>query len=231
MSPTSLLLHRVRRTACPAIARTVPFALYIAVLMGASFLEPRLPDPRWLYLLQVAAPLLALAFFAPGYTELRSPGRAGARVWALAVAVGFAVFMAWIHLDVRWLSFGQAGGFDPTLPGGGFDWPWVVLRLAGAVLVVPVMEELFWRSFVMRVIDRADFLRMPPVSVSLKALIVSSLLFGVEHSMWFAGILAGLAYGWLYLRSGNLWVPVAAHALTNLLLGLWVLSTGHWQFW
>ena len=120
------------------------------------------------------------------------------------MVLGVIVFVAWIHLDVRWLSLGQTGGFDPTRPGGGYDWPLVVLRMAGAVLVVPVMEELFWRSFVMRCIDRADFLRMAPVAVSLKALAVSSLLFGVEHSMWFAGVLAGLAYGWLYLRTGNL---------------------------
>jgi len=47
----------------------------------------------------------------------------------------------------------------------------------------------------------------------------------------FAGILAGLAYGWLYRASGNLWAPIAAHATTNLLLGVWVLSTGSWRFW
>jgi CAAX prenyl protease-like protein len=53
----------------------------------------------------------------------------------------------------------------------------------------------------------------------------------VEHSLWAAGILAGLAYGWLYMKTNNLWVPILAHAVTNGMLGLWVLHTGQWTFW
>jgi CAAX prenyl protease-like protein len=55
--------------------------------------------------------------------------------------------------------------------------------------------------------------------------------FALEHHLWFAGLLAGVAYGWLYIRAGNLWVPVVAHTITNGLLGVWVLHTGHWEFW
>jgi CAAX prenyl protease-like protein len=222
---------RLRPFAFPAFARTLPFALYIAFLMGGTLLEPLLPDPRWIYLLQVAAPALALALFARGYVELKPGRKLGGGDWALAVGLGIAVFVAWINLDVRWLSFGQTGGFDPTRPGGGIDWPLTVARIAGAVLVVPIMEELFWRSFVMRWIDRVDFMRMSPLAVSTKALLLSSLIFGIEHSLWFAGLVAGLAYGWLYTRRGNLWSPIIAHAVTNLLLALWVVRTGQWQFW
>ena len=45
------------------------------------------------------------------------------------------------------------------------------------------------------------------------------------------GIVAGLAYGGLYRASGRLWLPIVAHGLTNLLLGLWVVHTGQWHFW
>ena len=83
----------------------------------------------------------------------------------------------------------------------------------------------------MRWIDRTNFLQLSPASISIKALVVSTLLFGVEHHLWAAGIVAGLAYGWLYMRAGNLWVPITAHAVTNLLLGVWVLWTGRWEFW
>jgi CAAX prenyl protease-like protein len=217
--------------AYPAFARTLPFALYIAFLVGGTVLEPLLPDPRWVYLLQVAMPALALAWFARDYAELKPGTTTSGGDWVLAAGVGVAVFVAWIHLDVRWLSFGQSGGFDPTRPGGGIDWPLTAARIMGAVLVVPVMEELFWRSFVMRWIDRADFLRVSPLTVTFKALALSSLIFGLEHSLWFAGLLAGLAYGWLYVRRGNLWAPVVAHAVTNLLLALWVVKTQQWQFW
>lgn len=65
----------------------------------------------------------------------------------------------------------------------------------------------------------------------VRAVLLSSVVFGLEHSQWLAGILAGIAYGWLYLRTGNLWVAIVAHAVTNAGLGIWVLATGAWYFW
>jgi CAAX prenyl protease-like protein len=78
--------------------------------------------------------------------------------------------------------------------------------------------------------------RLRPVLVSgepdaSRAVLFSALLFGVEHDLWLAGIIAGLAYGWLYVRTGNLWSPILAHGVTNLLLGLWILATGEWRLW
>ena len=93
------------------------------------------------------------------------------------------------------------------------------------------MEELFWRSFVMRWIDNPDFLAVSPAQASARAIIVSSLLFASEHQLWLAGLIAGLVYGLLYVRTGNLWVPVISHAVTNAVLGGWILATGNWQFW
>jgi CAAX prenyl protease-like protein len=103
--------------------------------------------------------------------------------------------------------------------------------MAGAVLVVPIMEELFWRSFLMRWIDRHDFLRLEPGQVTGYALAVSAAVFALAHTLWFAGLVAGLAYGWLYRRTGSLWMPVAAHALTNGLLALYVVERRAWSFW
>ena len=60
---------------------------------------------------------------------------------------------------------------------------------------------------------------------------LQALLFGSEHELWLAGIVAGLAYGWLYRRCGQLWPAIAAHALTNAVLGLWVLQGAHWAYW
>jgi len=89
---------------------------------------------------------------------------------------------------------------------------------------------LFWRSLVLRWFDRPDFLSLEPGRLSLRAALFSSLLFGVEHHMWFAGFLAGMAYAWLY-RRGNLWLAIIAHAVTNLSLGVYVMAVGAWQFW
>ena len=214
-----------------ALARSLPFALYIGFLALAPVLAPRVADARWLYALQVGVVVLALLFFARRYTELRALPAVTARDLVLAAGTGFVVFIAWINLDLPWLSAGDTGGFNPSRPDGSLDPALVVLRIAGAALVIPVMEELFWRSFLLRWVDRSDFMQLEPRAVSLRAVVYCAVPFGLEHNLWFAGILAGLAYGLLYRRTGTLWAPVLAHALTNLLLGLWVVRTGNWQFW
>jgi uncharacterized protein len=213
-------------TASPMLPRILPFAAYIGFLA----LDGVLHDPFWSYSLRIAVVAVLLLFFARTYTELRAAPAAPMKEWGLAAVMGALVFVVWINLDVPWLSMGQSAAFDPSA-GGRFDWQMAVVRTFGAAAVVPIMEELFWRSFVMRTIDRGDFLSLDPAQASRLALIISSVLFGLEHSLWFAGILAGLAYGWLYMRTGNLWVPIFAHGLTNFMLAVWIISTGNWQFW
>jgi len=216
----------------PMLARIVPFALYMAFLaveQGALAWGGDSFDTRWLYPVKVVVVALALWHFRGEYRELLvRPARLPLIV---SILLGVLVFVLWINLDQGWLNLGGAAGYDPRTPDGGLNWTLVAFRLAGAALVVPLMEELFWRSFLMRWIERQDFLSVSAAEVGFRAILISSVLFGSEHSLWFAGILAGLAYAWLYRTYNNLWLPIAAHACTNLILGLWVLQTGAWQFW
>ena len=216
----------------PVLARILPFALYmlfLAMEQGMRAGAVAAFDLRWLYPVKVAVVAFALWHFRAEYRELLD--RPARLPLAVSLLVGVLVFVLWINLDHGWLNLGGAAGYDPRTPDGGLDWPLVAFRLAGAALVVPPMEELFWRSFLMRWVERQDFLSVPAAEVGIRAILISSLLFGVEHSLWFAGILAGLAYAGLYRYYGNLWLAVAAHACTNLILGLWVLQTGNWRFW
>lgn len=218
----------------PAFGRMAPFAVFIAFIAAAGPLE-RLAasigmDPRWWYAARVVLAASVLAWFWRSYVELRSAGGVRALDWLLAVTLGVVVFLLWINLDFAPLTFGTSLGFDPRT-NGVVDWKLALPRLAGAVLLVPVMEELFWRSFAMRWIQDHQFLALPPGRVGFKALGISAVIFGVEHHLWFAGVLAGLAYGWVYIRTGNLWVPILSHGITNGLLGAWVLYTQSWEFW
>ena len=177
----------------------------------------------------VVAALLAL--FWRHYTELRQ-ARLSARETLIAIAVGAAVFVAWIGLDQPWARFGEEGaGYSPLRAEGGIDWPRALARFAVLAAVVPVMEELFWRSFLMRWIDARDFLKMDARRASGMALALTSGLFALEHSLWVAGLMAGLAYAGLYKTTNNLRAPVLAHAVTNAILGLWILATGSWHLW
>jgi CAAX prenyl protease-like protein len=216
----------------PGFARALPFGLYIAFLALAPLSHGWIGfDVRWLYGFQIAAVALALAWFWRRYAELNQGPKLTLWQWVAAAATGVAVFVLWIKLDQPWATLGASKGFDPRQAGGALDLPLVAMRIFGAAVIVPVMEELFWRSLLMRWIERSDFLAVPPQEVALRAVVMSSVVFGFEHTLWLAGILAGLAYAYLYCWSGRLWAPVIAHAVTNLLLGLWVVATGNWKFW
>jgi CAAX prenyl protease-like protein len=204
--------------------------VFIAFVAAQSALGCCSTEWKWLAALRGVAVAGVMALLWRHYTELRAP-RLPAREWILAVGVGIAVFLAWIHLDRPFIAFESGPGFDPRGPDGRIDVGMAGLRLFGLVAVVPLAEELFWRSFLMRWIEARDFLGVDPSKVRRTAFVVCSALFALEHSMWLAGLLAGLAYGWVYIRSGNLWIPIVSHTTTNGLLGLWILATGSWRFW
>ena len=186
---------------------------------------------RILASLAAALVALALAVLWRHYTELKTYGLP-LRHLLLSIVVGIVVLVLWVNLDAGWMLLGEAGeGFNPADESGQIDWLLVGFRIAGAALVVPIMEELFWRSFIQRWIRQSDFLNLDPARIGLNALLIASALFAVEHLQWLAGLIAGLAYGWLYIRTRNLWAPIIAHAVTNGMLGAYVTMTGRWSFW
>ncbi len=215
-----------------AWARVLPFLAYLSFFLVDSLLAMLgvAPDSlRWLYPIKTAVVVLTLALCWREYTELHCWDMTPKGVLA-AVAVGLLVFVLWIQLSTGWMLIGSPQGYDPRT-GGQIDWALVLLRIAGAALVVPVMEELFWRSFLMRWLDKNEFLALDPARVTLQSAAITAVLFGFEHNLWLAGIVAGAAYGWLYVRQRTLWAPVIAHAVTNGVLGIWVVTTGSWTFW
>lgn len=216
-----------------AWARIVPFALFMALLaIRGAFEGSTAIDPRWIYGLTVLIVGVALAAYWRRYGELHRPTGLTAGNALLSLAVGLVVFALWIHLDAPWMMLGEpSASFRPADGEGRLQWPLVAVRLIGAALLVPVMEELFWRSFLMRWVDNPDFERVSPRGASLKAVLLSSAVFTLAHTLWLAAILAGLAYAWLYRFTGSLWCAVVAHAVTNLALGVWVVWTGNWAFW
>ena len=215
----------------PALARVFPFAAFIALLAVQPLLEGSI-DTRWLVAARGLVVAALLAYFWREYVELRAAPRVAFPHWLVAIAVGAAVFGLWITLDADWMTLGEGGkGFVPLRADGSLDPALVGLRLMGLVLVVPLMEELFWRSFLMRWIDRRDFLSVDPRRASLIAFGVSSALFAVEHSSWLAGLIAGAAYAGLFMLGRNLWLPIVSHAITNALLGFWILATRDWHYW
>jgi CAAX prenyl protease-like protein len=212
--------------------RILPFAAYLAFIVIGDVLQ-RLGVPqdalRWLYPAKIALVALLLALFWRQYRELSRFNLAPLHALT-ALATGVLVLVLWISLDAGWMIVGSPSGFDPRADGR-IDWLLVAIRIAGAALVVPVMEELFWRSFLMRWVDAPDFESVEPSQLTIKSFVITVVLFGFEHNLWLAGIVAGAAYSLLYMRHRNLWSPILAHAVTNGLLGVWVVRTGSWSYW
>jgi len=227
----------------PWLPYVAPMAVYMAFLTAQSN-----ANLIWLYPVKIVAVAGTLWLFRNLYPELR-PGFA----W-LAVGIGLVAIAIWIAGDpfypkVDELLFRSETGlsqllhspppkmtagpvFDPTLIQPVLSrWLFIAGRVAGAVLVVPVMEELFWRGFLIRWLDNEDF-RMVPVGVfSWRAFAITVALFGAEHNQWLAGLICGALYNWLLRRTRSITACVIAHAVSNAALAAWVLARGDWKFW
>ena len=229
------------KTTRPALPRVLPFALFMAFvgleqgvrwLAGKGVLPLDQGELLLLYPVKAVAVALLLAVFWRHYQEIRLRDLRVLRDTGVALLVGVVVFVVWILLDVGWARIGQAGGYDPGLvEAPGLRGLLVGFRLFGAVLVVPVMEELFWRSFLMRWVIAPDFDKVPVGAFTWPSLLVVSALFALAHHLILAGFLAGILYALVLYRTRSLAQCILSHALTNLLLGWYVLQTGSWSLW
>ncbi|MGI5869014.1 MAG: CAAX prenyl protease-related protein [Kiritimatiellia bacterium] len=118
----------------------------------------------------------------------------------------------------------------PYAPGF-CGWPLTLVRLAGSAFVIAVIEEFFWRGYLLRTLRTPDFLDIDIGEFHLPSFLIVAAIFGFEHAEWAVGIVTGLVYGWFYIRTRDIWAVALAHVATNLLLGVYVLATGSWQFW
>jgi uncharacterized protein len=220
----------------PLWVRVVPFVVFL-LLTG---LQGRLGDTSryWIYALKTLAGAGMIWAVWSSIPEMRWNWS-----WEAWVA-GVAVFILWIGLDgvVAWMKMapsfhrlpGQIQPWNPHLQfgsGTALAWLFVGLRLAGATLVVPPLEEVFYRSFVYRFVIQTDFLAVPLSRFHPVAFAISSLLFALEHQEWLAGLLCGMIYQGLVVRRGRLGDAIAAHTITNGLLGLYVVMSGAWYYW
>lgn len=221
--------------------RVAPFALFMAFigleealrfLAGKGLLEISLQVLQGLYPVKALAVALVLFLFRGSYGEITLRDLARPLTLMSSVAAGLAVFAFWIRLDLPWATIGQPAGFDPGIyTEGPVRSAMTAFRLSGAVLVVPVMEELFWRSFLIRYIVSPDFSKVPAGYVTWPSFLITAVLFGFEHNLVVAGILAGIVYNALLCHTRSLSACILAHAVTNLALGIHVLTTGRWHFW
>lgn len=157
----------------------------------------------------------------PGYRSLltRPPS------WS-AVGIGLAVYVLWIAMVPKSEAVDPLTQLPDALAG-----IWLIFRMVGAVLIVPLTEELAFRGYLLRRLQSLHFETVPIGRLTPLSLALSSLAFGALHQQWVAGTVAGLAYGFALRGRGGLTDAVVAHAITNLCISAQVLAQGDWWLW
>lgn len=203
----------------------VPFLIFgLLTYAGSEKLSPH--APYFMYPIKTLVVGALLYFYRKAYSELRLNFS-----W-LAVLVGIIVFVIWVAPEGMYPLLTDPSGFTPYV----YTSPWIVwslvfFRFAGAVIVVPIMEELFWRSFALRWLIDEEFTRVAIGKFTWFSFVVVVLGFGFEHHRWLVGLIAGVLYNALLYYKKDLFNCVLAHAITNLLLGIYVMLTHQWTFW
>jgi len=232
--------HKTDATDFTAVVRhAAPFVAWL-------FLMKMLGDPAgWKYAVRAVTCLGLFVGLRPwrGYAPL------SLRHLGVALGAGVGVFVLWIAMEtpiaarfttlqdlyLKWavMPFGKLPEPMDTQPYAPAvcGWPLTIVRLLGSALVIAVIEEFFWRGFVYRWMLARDFMKVDLGTVHVGIFLAVGLVFGLEHNRWLAGFLAGAAFGWVMIRTRNIWAACVAHVTTNFLLGVYVIKTASWSFW
>lgn len=223
---TDLKIHR------PSVVYVAPFLTFLLFLAG----ERLFPLPHdALYLVRVLAVILAILLFSRQVISLRTNA-----FWQ-SVMVGLVVWVVWVGPDWLWPGYRHfwlfenklTGVAQSSLPDGlQTDGFFLLLRVAGSALLVPVIEELFWRSWMMRWLIDKRFWKLPLGAYTANSFWTVAVLFACEHGpYWDVGLLSGVIYNWWMVRTRSLGDCILAHAVTNACLAAHVIIAGQWQYW
>lgn len=223
----------------PIFVRVAPFGAFMLFIALEELLRHlhsqqliNLPETLrvWLYLPKIVVTGALLLLFRAHYIELAYRELARLSHLLLSLSVGVIVFVLWINMDWALSSQMAPHGFDPNVLRSN-RWIMIVLRCVGAVIIVPIMEELFWRSFLLRYLINNNFMSVAIGRLTWFSVVATCLLFGLEHHYVFAGIMAGCFFTLIYWRTKSLAHCILCHGVANLCLAIYVLATSQWQFW
>lgn len=226
----------------PIFPYFAPFAVF-GIFLGLESL-----DPRAVYVLYPIKTFVVALVIALLWRRFPSFGPMNRNLFLLSSAVGVAGCVLWVGLDPYLVDRPAADldkGFNPMQfanSGWGMAMVWALagFRILGATLVVPIMEEVFWRGFLMRFlvpetvrdVVNDNFEKVPMGTFRFVSFTVTTVAFSLVHGVqWPLGIVVGLLYGVWFVRTKSLGAVMIAHGVTNLFLGAYVLTTQRWYFW
>jgi CAAX prenyl protease-like protein len=198
-------------------------------------IERVIPVPtQWLYPVRFCIVLALILVFSRPYLSFRP------KYPLASIVLGVAVFVIWVAPDAlfgyrdSWLFNNSVTGHAASSlpPHLKENLGFMALRSVGSFALVPILEELFWRGWMMRWLIDKEFLKVPLGTYAASAFWIVAALFASEHGpYWEVGLAAGVLYNWWIIRTRNLADCILAHSVTNAVLSAYVLYTGQWQYW
>jgi CAAX prenyl protease-like protein len=210
----------------------VPFAVFLAFLPVGQHLPLGI---EWQYVLRFGCIFVLFITLSRGVIPREISHPLG------SVLLGAAVFFIWVGPDALWPAYRQNWLFNNGIVGApktslptsaNANITFIVFRVLSSVVNVPVLEELFWRGWLMRWLVSTDFSKVPLGAFTSQSFWIVAVLFASEHgSYWDVGLAAGVLYNWWMVRTRSLGDCMVAHAVTNACLAWYVLVHDHWQYW
>ena len=220
----------MRRSA--AVPYVAPFVIFLA-LIGLSHLWPMPALADEIFRLAAMLAVLFLAARPVLHFQIEN--------WGVSVLVGMAIFVLWIVPDLLFPQYRSFFLFDNSVVGTArsslseaarHDVPVLFLRTLRAVAIVPIVEELFWRGWLLRWVINNDFERVPLGAYSALSFWAVALLFASEHGpYWDVGLVAGIIFNWWMIRTKSLGDLILTHAVANACLSGYVIAAGKWEYW
>jgi len=213
------------------VAYVLPMAVFLIFTQLGSWWPRFYPAS---YIVKTFLTAAALVICWRYYTRIRW------HYWWLGILFGILGIVQWVGMEHLlhhiWPNFWEpkAEPYNPfqQIASPAARWSFIAIRWAGAALVVPFMEELFWRDFLWRTIAAPNDFKLAEVGeMNWAALLLVSFLFCTVHVQWLTAVVWGLMIGLLLILTRSLGACIIMHGVTNFLLGLWVLRTGEWALW
>lgn len=210
----------------------LPYVLPMALFLGITALEGNWPE-RYvaIYIAKIVVVAGALVWAKATWKDIRWQPR----LIPVSVACGLALFAIWvgIELALKYPHLGERSAFNPfeKVPDDSLRMLFICSRFIGLVLIVPFMEELFWRSFLLRFATQTDFKALPIGTFSLVGGAITCALFALAHPEWLPALIFAAAMAALVWKTKSIFACFVAHATTNLALGVYVITERAWGFW
>jgi len=214
------------------IAYILPMGIFLGITALGGFWEGGYP---WIYVAKAILTAVALIVLWPAFTRIRW------NHWWLGVIVGVVGIFQWVGMQL-WLQKVLPNWFapaeNPFNPFATFESPvllygWICIRILSAAVVVPIMEELFWRDFGWRTILAPNDFKLAGIGEwGWPPFLIIAGMFATVHGNWWAtSVVWAMMIGGLLVYTKSIGACIIAHGVTNLLLAVYVLVYRDWAFW